>query len=225
MWMKFWDAWHLGKILGGEGNLFHTNDIFYPQGTTLAFQAYSLPHALLMNALDAIMPASNAYTLAFLLLIFASALSAYIYLCWLLKDKWLALAGAVVFGCSQWVMGVPHMPDVGFVAMLPLSLYCLQRGIVEGRAGLCAIAGALIGLSAYSGMYIFVCHLITVGFCALWWARARWRRREFWLRLALMAIICGGLSGIRVAVMLSDAALFDSAMRMIRCAANPASTS
>ena len=29
-----------------------------------------------------------------------------------------------------------------------------------------------------------------------------------------MAIICGGLSGIRVAVMLSDAALFDSAMRM-----------
>ena len=93
MWMKFWDAWHLGKILGGEGNLFHTNDIFYPQGTTLAFQGYSLPHALLMNALDAIMPASNAYTLAFLLLIIASALSAYIYLCWLLKDKWLAAGG------------------------------------------------------------------------------------------------------------------------------------
>ena len=212
-WMKFWDAWRLDTVLRGQADFFHTKSVYYPQGTTLAFQATAVPHALLMAALGAFMPASNAYTLLYLLIILCCALSAYIYANWLFKDKWLAVIAAVVFGCSQWVMGKPSQPDLSLVATLPLSMYCLHRGIVEDRPKLIALAGILIGISAWIGLYIFVCALLTAGLFALWLARSRWRQRQFWRRLALMSIMVGLFGGIRIGVMLADSGSFDDAIR------------
>ena len=212
-WMKFWDAWHLGLVLRGEADFFYSHHVFYPQGATLAFQHYSLPNMLGMLALGMVLPASNAFTILYLLNIFAAALSAYVYICWLLKDKWLAVVGAVVFGCSQWVMATASQPDLGTIATIPLSLYCLHRGVREGRARLYLAAGALLGFTAYCGLYVFVCNCLTIGFFALWQARSRWRAREYWLRLALMLMVAAAVSGVRIGGMLADADAFDTAIR------------
>ena len=212
-WMKFWDAWRLDTVLRGQADFFHTKSVYYPQGTTLAFQPTAVPHALLMVALKTIMPASNAYTLLYLLIIFVCALSAYVYAAWLFKDKWLAVIAAVVFGCSQWVMGKPSQPDLQLVATLPLSLYCLHRGIVESSAKRMAVAGVLIGATVWISLYTFVCALLTAGFLALWLARSRWRQRQYWQRLGLMALMISLCSGVRVGVMLADTSSLDSAIR------------
>ena len=58
------------------------------------------------------MPVSNAFSLAYLLIIVFCALSAYVYLHWLFSDKWIALLGAVVFGLSPHVVGHPFHPGI-----------------------------------------------------------------------------------------------------------------
>ena len=213
-WLKIWDAWHFKQVLAGESSLYHTNLLFYPHGVSLAYQTYSLPFMLVMNALQAFLPPSNAYCLTYLLNIFVCALSGYIYCLYLFKDKWLALPGAVIFGLSQQVTGKAMEPDTSFIATLPLTMYCLHRGIDEGRTRLLALAGLLLGFTAYCGMYIFVCAALTAGLFVLCCTRSRWRDRRFWRDLALFAMLAIVTSAGRVAPMVSDPGELDRAIQL-----------
>ena len=212
-WLKVWDAWHLKRVLAGEAQFHHTDMLFYPQGVSLAYLPYSLPHMIVMNALQLVMGASNAYCLAYLLIVFACALSGYIYCSYLFRDKWLGLLGGVIFGCSQHVIGKTSNPDLNFIATLPLMLYFLHRGIREGRAGLLAGAGVMLGLTAYCGMYIFVCAGLLAGLFILLFAKSRFRERQFWAGLLALCSLAVLVSAGRVMPMLADASDLDSAIQ------------
>ena len=213
VWENIWNAWHLDLVLQGEADYFYTDMMFYPRGATLAYKMPNLPHMAGLLLLQKILPPFNAYSLLYLLTTFVSALSAYVYARWLLRDKWLAAVAAVVFGCSQWVLGWASTPSLNMVMTLPLSLYCFHRGVVDGRTKLVAVAGCLVGATAWIGLYILVCLAFTLGFCGLWLALSRWRRREFWLHSALLLLLAGLISGPRLGVMLSDSAVFDAVVR------------
>ena len=105
VYIKIWDVWYGGQFLSGQADRFHTDLLFYPEGTSLVFHPFFIPHIIVVNALNILLPLSNAFSLAYLLIIVISALSAYVYLHWLFKDKWIALLGAVVFGFSPIVVG------------------------------------------------------------------------------------------------------------------------
>ena len=213
VWLKFWDAWHFKQVLAGKSEFLHTNLLFYPDGVSLAYRAYSLPHIIIMSALSLLMPASHAFSLTYLLLIFACAAAAYVYCSWLFKDKWLALLGAVVFGFSQHVIGRAHQPDTSFIAALPLTLYFLHRGFDEERIRLLAIAGVLLGFTAYCGLYILVCNAITVAAFLALFARFRFRDAKFWRGLLLLGALALVVSSGRLLPVISDPAAFDRALQ------------
>ena len=133
VFFHFWDAWHVKRVLSGQSDLFFSDALFYPQGLPLVYQSFLLPHAIVVNALEILMPVSNAFSLAYLLIILSSALSAYVYLLYLFDDKWTALFGALVFGLSPHVVGRANTPVIAFVAPLPLTLYFFHRGLGENR--------------------------------------------------------------------------------------------
>ena len=213
VWFKFWDAWHFKQVLAGQSDFYHTNMLFYPEGISLVYLTYNLPHMIVLNLLQLIMPPANAYCLAFLLIIFCCCFSGYIYCSWLFKDKWIALLGAVIFGLSQQVMGNAAQPDTGFIATIPLTLYFLHRGVADGRGKLLAMAGLMLGFTAWFGMYIFVCNALTVAAFVLLFAKSRWRERRFWAGLALMGALAFVLSAGRTLPILSDPADFDRAIQ------------
>jgi len=212
VWIEFWDAWYGKSLITGQADFHFTDLLFYPQGLSLAHHSFNITHILVFGGLQTIMPASNAYNLTYLLIIFSVTLSAYVYLLYLFNDKWLSLLGAVIFGFSQHVTGHPQHPGISFIATLPLSLYFFHRGILEQRWKWIVLSGILIGLTAFISMYILVCVLLTLGMYILCFAISRWRKRNFWLRIALLLYLIGSISIVRIYPIINNSQALDAAL-------------
>ncbi len=204
IWIEFWSAWYGKQILAGKANYLFTDLLFYPQGLSLAYHVFNLGHLLVFVAFQAILPASNAYNLAYLFIIVSTTLTAYIYMHYIFKDKWTALFGAVVVGFSGYVAGRPMHPNSTFLMTLPLSCYFLHRGFAEMRWRFIALSGLLVGATAFIGPYIFVCLLLTVGAYFVYFATRRWKDRRFWLMVIALIVFVGFSGLLRALPMLSD---------------------
>ena len=212
VWMKFWDAWYFKSLIAGQADFYFTDLLFYPDGVSLVYHNFNVPHMVVFGGLQAVMPASNAFNLTYLLIIFSTALSAYVYLCCLLKDKWVSLFGAVVFGLSGHVVGRAAQPDVSWIATLPLAFYFFHRGVDEKRWLFIGISGALTGLTAFIGMYTYVCILLALSLYILYFAQSRWRNPHFWMRIALLFFVIGAISIVRIYPMTADSRSLDDAL-------------
>ena len=167
---------------------------------------------ILFGALQVVMPPSNAYCLAYLLIVFTVSLSAYIYILYIIKDRWVSTLGAVIFGLCPFVVGHAQHPEIDFIATIPLSLYCFHRGTVEHKRALILISGVLVGFTAYIGMYIFVCLLLAICMYICYFVAKNWREPHFWLALALFVSLIGFIGAPRIYPFLRDATVFDEVM-------------
>jgi len=211
-WTNIWNAWYAELILAGKAELLYTDLMFYPEGVSLAFHSYSLPHVVMLNALSSFLPLSNAYNLSYLIIIFATTLSAYIYLLYLFRLKWVSLLGAIIFGCSIYVIARPSQPLVTTITTMPLSLYFFHRAVLEKRRSLAALSGLLVGATAFIGIYTYVCLLIALGLYILYFALMRWRHRGFWMTVLLALAVAGSIGVARVYPMLADSPALQQAL-------------
>ncbi|MCY4061105.1 MAG: hypothetical protein OXG53_01920 [Chloroflexi bacterium] len=211
-WMKFWDAWYAKLIFSGLADFYFTDKLFYPQGLSLVYHNFSIPHVLLFGGLQSFMPTSNAFNFIYLLIVASVAAASYIYLLYLFQDKWLSLLGAVIVGLCPLVVGRSYHPDIASIAGIPITLYLLHRGIAETRHRLSVSAAILTGFTSYIGMYIAVCLGISVGAYFVCFAIARWRSPSYWMVLIVFASIAGAISAPRILPMLEDKQGFDEAM-------------
>ncbi|MCY4536952.1 MAG: hypothetical protein OXE52_01845 [Chloroflexi bacterium] len=211
-WTNIWNAWYAELILAGKAEPLYTDLLFYPEGVSLAFHSYSLPHVVMLNAFSAVLPLSNAYNLSYLIIIFGTTLSAYIYLLYLFRLKWVSLLGAIIFGCSIYVIARPSQPLVTTIATMPLSLYFFHRAVLEKHRSLAALSGLLVGATAFIGIYTYVCLLIALGLYILYFALMRWRQRAFWITVLLTLAVGGSVGLARVYPMLSDSPALEHAL-------------
>ena len=216
VFIELWNIWYGRQVITGQADRFFTDLIFYPEGVSLAYHPHFSPHIIVVNALQFVMPLSNAYSLTFLLIIFSSALAAYLYLLWLFKHKWLALFGAVLFGFSPQVIGYPGWPSLAWIAPMPVIIYCLHRGINEKRTSLIILAGLFAGLTTTVVMYFFVCVMITLGLFISGLAASRWRDRIFWRHVVLLIAVLVLASAWRVIPMLQEQEALDRATAYAR---------
>ena len=211
-WMKFWDAWYLQFIAADPGNYLFTDMLFHPNGLSLVYHNFSFPHMLLFSAAQKILPASNAFNLCYLIIIGLNGAAAYLYINYRFQKRWLGLFGALVFALSPFFLSQSHHPDVIFIAVLPLSLYCLDRGFVDRRWRHIGLAGFFIASSLFTGMYIYVCLVITVALFLLFYAARFWPSPAFWGRVFLLALIVGAASLTRVYPLIENSASFTDAL-------------
>ena len=212
IYMKFWDAWYGSRLISGAGDFYFTNTLFHPSGLSLVFHNFCVPHMLVFGILKSLIPSSNAYNLTYLLIVLVNVLSAYVYVLYHLKDKWLALLGAVIFGFHQHVLVHASQPDVALIATVPLAILFWQKGYDEKKWSLIAISGVLVGFTAFIGMYIFVCLLLSLGIYVTCLATSQWRRRIFWWSVILLLMLAGTISSIRIFPMLQDSTGLKSAL-------------
>lgn len=206
-YLRIWDAWHIERALAGEADLYHTDYMFHPAGVSLAFQSYSFPHALLLIALQKIMPADNAYNLLFLLIQAFNGFCAYALFQYLIKDKWIALFGAIVVVAALPFPLDSTVPDLITIGTLPLTLYFLRRSIMEIRWLFAAAAGLCAGITAFISLYIFAIILLTVAIYAAFCAFSRWRQAAFWRLLFSTIAVCASIACLRFYPMFADAAV------------------
>ena len=212
VWMEIWNAWHGSRIFAGASAFNMTEMLFHPVGMSLDLYLYNVFHMALMLVLQSVLPVSNAYSLIYLLFIISSAMSAYIYLLHLFKDKWLALFGAVAFGFSQHVIDHPMHMGLTQIFTLPLALYAFHRGILENNRRWIAVCGLLLGITIYVGAYMFMIHALIFGMVILYFALSRWRHGHFWIHIALLSVIALAISFPRIYPMVQDAEVIDDAL-------------
>ena len=212
VWTKFWNAWFGKLLLTGQAEYSYTDLMFYPNGVSLDFHNFAMPHMLLQNVFGAFLPMSNAYNLVYLLTIFAAVISAYVYLLYLFRHRWISLFGAIVFGCSIYVIARPSQPDVTMIFSIPLTLYYLHRAVLEKKWRLAAISGFWAGVTAFTGYYTYIVLLIALGLYILYFSLERWRKPEFWLRIVLMLAIAGSFGFARAYPMLRDSHVLEEAL-------------
>ncbi len=210
IFIKFWDVWYGKLVLTGKADRFYTDLIYFPEGVSLAFHPLFMLHSVVVNLLHVVMPLSSAVTLAHLLIIWSSALTAYVYLRWLLEDRWTATLGAVIFGFSPMITAHAEWPEVAWIAPMPIIIYGVHRGLREGRAGYVLIAGLAAALTVEVTIYFFVVALMTLGVFAGAMAASRWREGAFWRQMALLIAVIALASAWRVIPMLQDAQAIDS---------------
>lgn len=209
---KLWDVWHLGQFLAGKTGFYYTDVMFYPIGLSLAYESFVLPHMLSVGLLSAVLPISNAYTISYLLIVFAVAASAYVYLHYLLRDPWLATLGATVFGLCQFVTAHAGQPGINLIVSFPLSAYFYQRGLKEERVRYLIVCGIVVGLTTFNGMYIFICQIITLTLIVLYYAFMHWRDPRFWRWMMLLGIVIGLASAPRLAPIVEQLGSMDDAI-------------
>ncbi len=203
-WYKIWEAWHLKRVLAGQADYYFTDTIFHPIGVSLAFHQITLPHAIVFAALQAIMPSDNAYNLCFLLMLLFNASGAYVLLLYLLNDRFASVFGASVFGLSPLLVGGPTLADLILVGTMPLAFYYLHRSVLERRWTYAAFAGLSIGITAFIGLYIYVCLIMSLAIFGVAMALSRWRETSFWLMIAVALGIGGIISSLRFYPMIDD---------------------
>ncbi|MDE2855818.1 MAG: hypothetical protein OXN88_16730 [Chloroflexota bacterium] len=213
VYVKLWDIWYGEKIITGKADRNYTDLIFYPEGVSLARHTIFLLHGVVASSLKLLMPLANAFNLARLLLVFSCALAAYIYFSWLFKDKWIALFGAVIFGLGPFATSQGNWPNVGWIAPLPLVIYCLHRGLRERRAGLTVVGGLLAGLSHDASWYFYVVVMITLVLVLAGLALSRWRDRGFWRLLGLLIAAVALSTAIGAVPLLQEVEDLESAMQ------------
>lgn len=212
IYMKYWDAWYGKEVLAGRADFFHTDKLFSPQGMSLAYHNFSLPHMLVFGSLQELLPSVNAYVLTYLLIIVANLLSAYVFLLRLVSRPAVACVGAIAFGLHPFVRGHESHPELMTIATIPLTLYCLERVLRNGSWRWAALAGALVGLTAFTSLYTLVCLLTTLGIGAVFLGASRWREPRLWLLLLVMVVVAGSISLPRLYPMLTNRALLAEAL-------------
>ncbi|MDE2776683.1 MAG: hypothetical protein OXI77_12135 [Chloroflexota bacterium] len=212
-WMKVWDAWYGKRILDGKADYYYTDLLFYPRGVSLVYHNFSIPHMLVFGGLQALMPLTNAYSLTFLLIVASVTCSAYVYMLYLFKDKWIALFGAVIVGLSPHVVGYPEHPEYRFIATVPLAMYFLHRGLDERRIKLVFLSALTTGLTAYVSLHISVCLVIMLGMILLYNVASRWKDMRFWVAVFCFAATAGLISAPRILPMIESAQALQLAVK------------
>lgn len=203
IWLEIWESWYGGLILSGEADLFYTNRLFYPEGVSLAYHQFTLPHMIVNSLLAKLLPISNAYNLSFLLNHFANAAAAYILLSYNFRDKWISLFGAALVGISLIISRASQF-EQSTVATIPLAIYFLQRAVHERKWRFAMICGIMVGFTAYVGSYVTVCMLLTVGMygCYLVWSRCK--TLDIWKTIAIVGIAMTIVGAPRLLPMLNN---------------------
>ena len=211
-WLKLWDAWHLERALTGQADLFFTDLMYHPQGQSLAFQAFAFPHALLLVALKTILPVDDAYNLNFLLMLCFNGFCGYALVRYLIKDKWIALFGAVVFAVATPFPYGSTIPEFVMMGTLPLTSYFFLRAVSERRRLFAGLAGVSAGATAFIGVYPFAFVFLIVSILALIKLPSLWKQSAFWGVLLIFAVVWATSSLIRFYPMLTDEANLNLAM-------------
>ena len=210
--IKVWEAWYVESILEDPANYSHTTMSFYPEGMSLAYHIFTVPHMILQRLLQLMLPVANAYNAASLLIIASGAAAAYVYILYLTGSRWASLFGSIVYGLSGYIVGRTPQPDHTFLAFFPLALYCVHRAVKERRTHFVYVCAALTACVAFTGMYMFVCLLMTLGAYIGCFALNRWRDRRFWQQVMLLIALVGAVGLLRISPMLADSRAFDAVL-------------
>lgn len=169
-----WNTWYSQtKLDTGPDGFFYTNELFYPEGTSLLYHSFAYPNLALMYQLRHVFGlGSDINSLIFLhnffLLIsfYFGALGAYYLTRLFVKSETLAVISGFIFGFSPFhVAHTLHHMHVGAISFVPFFVYCFLRFMRERKTYLALLSVALWVLSGLACWY----YLFYIGYFVIFY--------------------------------------------------------
>ncbi|MCW5875839.1 MAG: hypothetical protein KIS85_03050 [Anaerolineales bacterium] len=207
--MKLWDVWWLERLVTTGQPFYYTQDLFYPMGLDLSFHPTSWTVTAATWFLAQWIGIFSAYKVMIVIAIFSSAYCAYLLALWLTKNRLAAWFGGAIYSFSPYHFAdLRGHPDLAHLAFIPLAVLCLLVGLRQRRLWMALIAGVLLGLVAWTGLYLFGFAVITLGVLLLYECLVErgWRRKYFWQFSVLFVSVAALLLLPRLAPVFDDRA-------------------
>jgi hypothetical protein len=90
-------SWGYDRVLHGTGSFTFVNDVFYPEGSSFYYEAWSFYNQLVSSLLRPVFNQTTAYNLLILLTFPLSGIGAFLLIRHILKNPYLALLGGFLF--------------------------------------------------------------------------------------------------------------------------------
>jgi hypothetical protein len=180
VYMNQWVDWWTRKVLARGLDIYHTDYIFYPAGTSLVFHSFSYPNTALSLLLAPLLGQVAAYNVVILLAYPLSAFAMYLLAKELTGSQAGALLAGLVYAFQPYHVFESAHPIIVSTQWMPLFVLSLRRMLRAGNAGWLAhaiLSGLWFVLTALSSWHLmFMLAALAVSLLAYEHliARSRW---------------------------------------------------
>ena len=174
----FWDIWWAGRVfIEHKGALDFSNYIFYPEGSSLLFQAFSFYNLFFALLLKPLFNPVCAYNLLILSTFVLSGIGAFMLVRYLTGDTAAAFAGGFIFAFnpSHFAHSLHHI-ELASIQFIPFFVLYFIKSLRGGSKKDLFLASMFFALNGISSLYYFVLGAL---FICLSYAYLAFKRREF----------------------------------------------
>ncbi len=136
-------------------NPFFTDRVFHPQGSTLVFETFDIPTAVLAAPLWSVLPPVAVYNAGVLFAFWLTAFGMYRLARELTGDFWAALAAGILFCAAPYhlahVQGHQHLSSMGWLPLFLVHLTRMLRGQATRRDAI--LGGLFLALASLASWY------------------------------------------------------------------------
>lgn len=175
--LYFWDLWWFTNSLASpELQLAYSHFIFYPEGSSLAFNSFPFFNLFLGWLIQPVVGPVAAYNLLILFSFVLAGLGMFLLLRYLVGDFLASFVGGFVFAFNPSHFGHSlHHLELTTIGFLPLFTLCFIKAVRTGRRRDLVGAAVFYLLSALSAWYYLVFPTVFMLAAYGWLACRRWR--------------------------------------------------
>jgi hypothetical protein len=185
--------WAQQNVLHGTSSLTQVNDLFYPEGSSFYFHAWSFYNLIGFCLLRLFVNAVTAYNLLTLHTFVVSGIAGYLFVRYITGNHWSALLGGVLFAFNPaHMIRAQHHMNIATIQFIPLFVLFFVKAVRTGDrsswlwSGLFLLCNALVDWNylLYCGWFMVAVY----GYLAI-------RRKQVWLPdVAIGSILTGVVS-------------------------------
>jgi hypothetical protein len=168
-----WNFWWMRKALASGQPFFHTSYLFVPLGADLTLHTHTALPALLGATVLGRLPVVAAQNVAILIGLFLNGFCTYLLTWKVTRDQGAGLIGGIVFAGSPYIAA--HLNGhFNFTMAWTIPLFALAASeAIQGSTGWAAVAGMLLGITAFIDYYYLV-YESALGLCLAGLAARDW---------------------------------------------------
>ncbi len=214
-YMKLWDQWWFAKTIAAGQSLNFTRDIFFPGGIDLTYHSICWSATVLMWLVTPILGSIGAYNFNILFAVFTTAYGGYLLSRSMTQHRSAAWLGGAVYSFIPYhIAHTGGHPDLVHLAAIPIAVLLFTRAIQKSSIASALVAAVMIGLVAFTGLYLIIFAFITLIpiFIYLAFEHHRWRTQEFWKMAIIFGIASAIVVGPRVWPLVQSSDALDEAL-------------
>ncbi|MFZ0545192.1 MAG: hypothetical protein WAM60_07125 [Candidatus Promineifilaceae bacterium] len=191
VWEHLWAfEWVKGALSQGS-DLFYTNLIFYPQGTSLATHNIAWVNMSLWLVLQAVVGSGAAYSLMMLTVFVFNGFAVYLFVYELTGRFSAAITAAMVAAFWPHILSHHNHPNLIVTAWVSLTLLALRRMTLSGQRRYAFLAGVFLALVGLTRWQTLVLGGIVIGFYLLYLFVANQSSLSIRARVLLLSLTMG----------------------------------